>query len=145
MDWKKEAADKLRDLELKREALRNIPMEKERVRSCMEGIRSAGVDGDPVKGSTNRREERLLGCIVKLDELERQETQARLWVEMVSGALEQLGKEERLVLDRLYICPLKGNVDRLCEELALERASVYRRRDQALRRFTLAMYGGVES
>ena len=145
MDWKKEAAEKLRDLEVKKQALRSIPDERERIRCVMEGIRSAGVDGDPVKGSTTRREDRLLGCIVKLQELDRSEKQAKLWVRMVDGALNKLDHDDRLVLDRLYVCPVKNGVDALCEELAVERATVYRRRDGALRSFTLAMYGGIES
>ena len=145
MDWKKEAMDKLRELEVRKEALRVIPLERKRLRSVLEGIRSAGVDGDPVKGSNCRREDRLLGCIVKLQELDRTERQAKLWVDMVASAMDTLTEEERLVLDRLYICPIKGNVDRLCDELGMERASVYRKRDAALRRLTLAMYGGVES
>lgn len=36
-------------------------------------------------------------------------------------------------------------MDRLCEELGLEKATVYRRRDAALRHFTLALYGVTES
>lgn len=145
MDWKKEATEKLRDLEVKKQALRSIPQERERIRCLMEGIRSAGVDGAPVRGSTTKREDRLLGCIMKLQELDRTEKQAHLWVDMVSGALDKLEAEERKVLDRLYVCPVKNGVDALCEEMAVERATVYRRRDGALRRFTLAMYGGVES
>lgn len=145
MDWKREATDKLRDLEAKRAALRSIPMERERLRCVMEGIRSAGVDGDPVKGSTTRREDRLLGCIVKLEELDRAEKQDRAWVDMVTEGLAVLTDEERLVLDRMVICPLQGNLDRVCDELGMERATVYRRRDSALRRFTLALYGGLES
>lgn len=145
MDWKKEATDKLKDYEAKKSALYNIPMERERLQCVMEGIRSAGVDGDPVKGSTTRREDRLLGCIVKLDELERTEKQTKAWVEMVDAGLRVLNEEERLVLDRMLICPLHGNLDRVCDELGMERATVYRRRDAALRKFTLALYGGLES
>lgn len=145
MNWKNEAMEKLKDLDARKEALRNIPLERERIRAVMEGIRAASVDGDPVKGSTTRREDRLLGCIVKLEELKRQEKQAKLWVNMVGGALDKLSDEERLVLDRLYICPMKNNVDRLCQEMMLERSAVYYHRDKALRRFTLALYGGLES
>ncbi len=145
MDWKKEAMEKLRDLEVKKQALHSIPQERERIQCVMEGIRSAGVDGDPVKGSTTRREDRLLSCIVKLQELDRSEKQARLWVGAVSAALAKLDGDERLVLDRLYVCPVKNGISSLCQEMALEQSSVYRHRDRALRNFTLALYGGLES
>ena len=145
MDWKKEATDKLKDYDAKKKALECIPLERERIRCVMESIRSADTDGAPVKGSTTRREDRLLGCIVKLEELERVEMQTKAWVELVNLGLGVLDPEERLVLDRMVICPLQGNLDRLCDELGMERATVYRRRDNALRKFTLALYGGMES
>lgn len=61
------------------------------------------------------------------------------------AGLEILSQEERLLLDRFYIHPSKGNVDRLCEELGLERTAVYSRKDKALRHFTLCLYGMVEA
>lgn len=145
MNWKHEAMDKLREMDARKEALRNIPLERERLRCVLEGIRAAGVDGEPVKGSTTKREDRLLGCIVALEELDRAERQAEAWVDTVQNALDTLDAEERLILDRMYVCPLKGAVDRLCEELGMEKSSVYRRKEQALRSFTLALYGVVES
>ena len=42
------------------------------------------------------------------------------------------------------IHPAQGNVDRLCEELGIEKAMVYRRKEFALRKFTIALYGAVE-
>ena len=145
MDWKKEAIRKLQDYDARREALRCVPLERQRIRCIREGLRSPKIDGDPVSGSTNRREDRLLGCVVKLQELDSTEKQNQLWVDMVGAALGTLDGEDKLILDRLFICPMKGSIERLCEELGMERATVYRRRDGALRRFTLAMYGLVES
>ena len=49
--------------------------------------------------------------------------------------------EEKLILHRLYIYPEKGGVERLCKELGMETSSIYRRRDKALKHFTLAFYG----
>ena len=45
--------------------------------------------------------------------------------------------------ERFYMCPEKGSVERLCSELGLESSSVYRKRDKALRRFTVALYGST--
>ena len=60
-------------------------------------------------------------------------------------ALAVLTDEDRLVLDRFYIHPMRGNVDRLRGELGLEdERSVYKRKDKALRRFTVALYGICE-
>jgi hypothetical protein len=40
--------------------------------------------------------------------------------------------------------PERGNIERLCKELGMEASSVYRRRDSALKHFTLAFYGVEE-
>ena len=87
----------------------------------------------------------MLSNIVHREELERALEQAKLWVDIVDGGLGVLDDEERLVLDRFYIHRGKGNVSRLCEELAVEQSSIYRRRDAALRKFTVALYGCAEN
>ena len=49
--------------------------------------------------------------------------------------------EEKLVLQRFYLSPERGSVERLCMELGVEQSSVYRKRDKALHKFALALYG----
>ena len=78
-------------------------------------------------------------------ELERAYNLTKSAVDQVDSALNQLTEEERKILERLYMNPSKGNVLRLCEELNIEQATVYRWRDSALKRFTIALYGITES
>ena len=145
MNWKREAIDKLKNYEAHREALENIPKEIKRLESAYAGIRSATTDGTPVSGGGNTREDSMLSNIVHRDELKRRLREARLWVAQVDKALAVLDDEERLVLDRFYIHRAKGNVGELCERLNVEQATVYRKRDSALRRFTNAHYGVTET
>ncbi len=145
MNWKREAIDKLKNYEAHREALENIPKEIKRLESAYAGIRSATTDGTPVSGGGNTREDSMLSNIVHRDELKRRLKEARLWVAQVDKALSVLDDEERLVLDRFYIHRAKGNVGELCERLNVEQATVYRKRDSALRRFTIALYGVTET
>ncbi len=145
MNWKREAIDKLKNYEAHREALENIPKEIKRLESAYAGIRSATTDGTPVSGGGNTREDFMLSNIVHRDELKRRLREARLWVAQVDKALAVLDDEERLVLDRFYIHRAKGNVGELCERLNVEQATVYRKRDSALRRFTIALYGVTET
>lgn len=145
MNWKSEAIDKLRNYKAHREALENIPREIKRLESAYAGIRSATTDSTPVSGGGSTREDVMLSNIVHRDELKRRLKEARLWVAQVDNALAVLDDEERLVLDRFYIYRAKGNVEDLCERLSVERATVYRKRDNALRRFTIALYGVTET
>jgi len=145
MNWKREAADKLRNYEAHKQAIESIPKEIKRLESSFAGIRSATTDGTPVSGRGNTREDVMLSNIVHRDELKRRLKEARLWVSMVDKALAILSDEERLLLDKFYISPSKGTVDDLCGRLNVEKATVYRRRDNALKRFTIALYGVTDS
>ena len=145
MDWKQEAADKLMQYEVRRQALENIPAEIKRLEQDYRSLRSSVPDAIPSHDGGSRREDAMLSNIVRREELARQLESARAWVALADGGLAALDEEDRLVLDRFYVHRRKGACERLCEELDREKAQVYRRRDRALRRFTLALYGGLES
>lgn len=145
MNWKREAIDKLKNYEVHRQALDSIPLEIKRLESIWTGIRSADTDSVPVSGGGSTREDVMLSNIVHRDELKRRMKEARLWVSQVDKALAVLDDEERLTLDRFYLHPIKGAIDDLCEQMNVEKATVYRRRENALRRFTIALYGVTDS
>ena len=141
MNWKEEATEKLRKYDAMRLATQNLPEELHRLEESACAIRAARTDATPVKGGTNRREDALLSNMVHRQELSHALAQAKSWLSTADRSLGALTPEEKLVLHRLYIYPERGAVDRLCGELGLEQSSVYRKRDKALERFTLALYG----
>lgn len=144
-DWKVSAIEKLKQYEAKRQALEIIPMQIAEIESTMTSIR-CGVNIAPASGSKSTgKENMLLSCIVQKEELQRNLDRVKLWIEFMEKGLNILDQEERLVLDRFFIHPAKGNVDRLCGELFIEQSQVYKRRDKALRKFTIALYGATES
>lgn len=141
MNWKAEAKEKLRRYDAMRLATINIPEEVERLELDAQSIRSAKMDGDVVRGGGNRREDALLNNIIHRQELLWTLEQALLWLKTTDRALSALTKEEKLILHRMYIYPEMGAPEQLCKELGLETSSIYRRRDRALKHFTLAYYG----
>jgi hypothetical protein len=144
MNWKPEAIDKLRQYEAKKTALKTILEELARLKSVAQSIRSATADGTPVQGGGSGREDMLLSNIVQREELERSLEQAKLWVALTDAGLDVLTSEERLILDRFYIHPERTVAERLAGDLNVDVKTVYRRKDAALRRFTIALYGCVE-
>lgn len=140
MNWKSEAVEKLKKLELMRQAVQSIPNELSRLESEAMSIRGSAMDVPRVTGS-GYREDALLSNLVHRQELSAALFQAESWVSAVEGALGVLSPEERTVLDGMYIDARRGGQDRLCETLQMEKSSLYRKRDRALRRFTLALYG----
>lgn len=144
MNWKHEAVEKLKQYEAKKLSLSSVPEEIRRLELEMQSIRSAMSDGSPIKGGGNGREDMYLSNIMRREELERSLRQAEIWVSLVDAGLKILSPEERLILDRFYINPARGNVDRLCGELGIEKSQVYSRKDAALRHFTVSLYGCSE-
>ena len=145
MNWRREAIEKLRNYEAHKQALESLPKEIRRLESAYTGIRSATTDGTPVSGGSSTREDAMLSNIVHRDELKRRLKEARLWVSIVDKALDILTDEEQILLDRFYIHQAKGAIEALCGRLNIEKATVYRRRDNALRRFTIALYGVADT
>lgn len=144
MNWKFEAMEKLKMYEAKKQALQSIPEEIARLESVMKSIRSATADGTPVQGGGSGREDMMLSNIVHREELERSLEQAQKWVDLVDAGLEILTEEERLILNQFYIHSVRGSANRLAGELNIDVKTVYKRKDSALRRFTVALYGGTE-
>lgn len=146
MDWKMVAVDKLKQYEAKRLSLEIIPREIAEIETTMTSIRSARVDGAAIKNSSgNGREAMLLNCIVKKDELKRNLECAKLWISIVEKALSILDQNERKVLERIYIIGERGAAENLASEFFVDSKTIYRWKDKALRKFTIAMYGFTES
>lgn len=145
MNWKTEAVEKLKKMDAMRQCLVSIPEEIKRLESVAHGLRGAATDKTPVKGGGSRREDGLLNNIVHRQMLQQNLEQAQSWVASTQGALSVLTPEERLILLRLYICPERKAVERLVNELGMEQSSIYRRRDRALEKFTIALYGLTDS
>ena len=144
MNWKQEAKEKLRRYGAMRIATINIPQELKRLEIDACSIRSARTDGSTVEGGGSKREEAMINNILHRQELTWTLEQAQMWLQITDRALTALTNEERQILHSLYIYPEKGGVERLCKELGLESSSVYRRRDKALKHFTMAYYGVEE-
>lgn len=144
MNWKNEAVEKLKNYAAMRTSLESIPQELKQLALDAEKIRTS----DPSRISTRgvgTAEDALLSNFVRQQELENALSQAKCWVTGVDKALQTLSKEEHLVLEKLYLYPKLNAVDHLCELLCTEKSSVYRRREQALRHFTTALYGRIDS
>ena len=146
VNWKHEAIERLRNYNAKIRAQTSIPEDIARLKSVYGSVQSSIKGGIPVKGGNgNKREEALLSNIVERQKLREGLRQVRLWLSVFDRSLNALSPDDQLLLDMLYINPNKGNIERLCEQFGIEKNTVYYRRDRALKRFTIAMYGHIES
>ena len=141
MNWKTEATDKLHRYGAMRLAAINLPAEIKRLSMEAQSIRSARMDGDVVVGGGGKQEDALINNLLHRKELEETLKQVRMWLTTADRAMSVLSQEERMILHHLLIYPRPHAVELLCKELDQEQSTLYRKRDQALRHFTLAFYG----
>ena len=94
-----------------------------------------------MEGGASGYEERLINYIDRKGRLEQNLGMAQARVERIERGLSVLTENERLVLTRFYIRREPRYLDRLCGELGYEMRTIYRLKDSALKKFTLAMYG----
>lgn len=145
MNWIREAESKLYDYSAKAQSLQSVTARIALLESEMSCVRSATTDGTAVHGGGNGREDALLNNIAERDELQRAKVSTTEWLEWVNGALTALSDTDKKLLDKFYINRRKGHVERLCEEMNVEKSEVYRRKEKALRRFALTLYGATET
>ena len=145
MNWRTEAADKLRRYESVRLAVKNLEAELRRLEDANRTIRTVRTDLVTVDRSMGRKEDRLLDNIVCQQELAAVLKDAKNWLTIMDRAMGTVKEEEQMLLRKFYISPGSEGIEALCIRMGVEKSSVYRRRDQALRNFTLALYGPVES
>ena len=145
MNWKQEAIEKLEQYGAKKQSLQIIPGEIARLEAAASRLRGIQIDSVSVKTSGSRHEDTLLSNIMQREALDWSLDQAKQWVCQVDAGLSVLNAEERQILDRFYINGEKGAADDLADMLAMDVKTVYRRKDAALRRFTIALCGCVES
>ena len=144
MIWKNEAISKLKQYNAKKLALENIPLEIRQQYLALSSIRSSDPDSVPVRGNSTR-EDAILNNMTYRAELEESYMQAQMQVSAIERALSILNPEEQLLLDRFFIHPEAKAADRLAGDLHMDVKTVYRRKDEALRTFTLALYGVAET
>lgn len=144
MIWKTIAVGRLKEYQAKKLALENIPMEILQLELALESIRSADPDSVPVRSSSTWSDPQI-NCRVMIESLRLSLSQTKLLVESIDRALGVLNKEERILLERFFIYAEPKAVDRLAGDLHMDVKTVYRRKDEALRKFTIALYGMAES
>lgn len=143
MNWKTETLEKLRRYPLMAKAVQIIPLELQRLEQEAASLSGAPI-GEVTGGTQRGREDQLLNILVRKQTLELNRRNASWWVDFTRQALETLTPEDRKLLTHLYI-DTDGSVQQLCYEMGMEKTSLYRRRDAALRTLTLAMFGTLES
>ena len=141
-DGRKVVIDDLSKHEHRRLAMGNLKAKIAELDADFGRLQAVKFDTVSVQGYKTSMEERLVKSIAERDELrERLRKTTAAW-KRVEGALKQLSGEERKILQRFYIFNSSSEERMaLCDELNVERSELYRRKDMALEKLDLILYG----
>lgn len=143
MNWQKIAIADLQSYTPRKVSIDNLRDRIAELNAQIERLGSTSNDV-PVQGGGNRTEEGLINGIVERDRLKMSLCIAEDLINRIDKGLSVLNSDQRKVLHGFYINRGSMYIDKLCDELHCEKSTVYRIKDEALHKFTLAMYGVVD-
>lgn len=144
MNWATVSIQRLKDYEIRKQAAENITEQIELLQERFTAIRSATTDGTPTPTNANRREEMLAYNVTMREELTRNLAFAKREISLTEKGLAALTDKEKRILNLFFINRTRNHIQQLCDELYISKTELYRLKDEALRKFTIAMYGIVD-
>ncbi|WP_341827357.1 hypothetical protein QEU97_06815 [Trueperella pyogenes] len=117
--------------------------EKEMLRQDLACPASPAMDGLPRAHDPHAGEQRLAATLDKINLISEQQAQARQYLDWFFPARATLTDDERFILETFYLGQgsQEDRVAQLADHYYIEKDSVYRRKNRALDRFTVALYG----
>lgn len=143
MRWDKELEYKLKDLPLKIKAMDNL---EERIKYLEESkylIKPINTDSVPANGGITKQEDTLVNKLVEIEELKRNLHLMQKEIDWLKKGLLVLNDTEKEVINKFCFDMVK--VRKICEELGYEKSQIYRIKDQAIYKMTIALYGTIYS
>ena len=144
LDKKSAAADALRDFASMEFILRNHTEVEEELRERMTAIRSSTPTGMPHNPNPQAGEARLVTQLDEIDVLKERYRSAVEYMAWFQPAWEKLSEDDRYVLEEFYTGDDGSQTDaigNICDHFHIERSSAYNKKNRALARLTLLLYG----
>lgn len=144
LDKRSAAVDALKDYSSMKFIIDHTDEEIKSAYEKMGGISSPQFDGMPHSHNPQAGEERIVKGIEEIDVLKERYRQAVEYMAWFFPAWEELSGDERYVLETFYG---EGNeygcsaADEIAEYFQIERASAYRRKNRALEKLTVLLFG----
>jgi hypothetical protein len=145
LDKKAAVAEALKDFSAMEYIIENTAGDISEIRTGMSSL-PPPILSDMPKGAPDPHggEERLAAQIDEIDVLKERYRRALEYMEWFRPAWENLSEEERYVLTEFYREDgngQTGSVYNICDRFHIERSSAYNRKNRALARLSLMLYG----
>lgn len=144
LDKRAAAIAAIKDYDSMQFIINNTDPEITAEREKMIGVGSPGMDGMPHAHDPSAAEERIAGSIDEIDVLKERYRQAVEYMGWFGPAWERLTDEDRYVLESFYGDKGSygsGTAEYIAGYLGVEQATAYRRRNRALDRLTVLLFG----
>lgn len=140
-DW---LIPQLRDYEARKQFLADAPDRLRELEERSTAIRAAKTDGIPTHDGVSPYEDAIIANLAEREKIAANVKMVSEDIARLDSALEQLSAQERLVIQRFYIHRTSDYIERLSDELCLERSQVYRVKDHAVIHLARILFGIVE-
>lgn len=144
LDKRSAAVDALKDYKSMKFIIDHTDDEIKNAYEKMSGVSSPQFDGMPHSHNPQAAEDRIIKGIEKIDVLKERYRQAVEYMAWFLPAWEELSEDERYVLEAFYGESNEygsSAADDVAEYFQIERASAYRRKNRALEKLTVILFG----
>lgn len=141
MNWQKEAIEDLKNYPYLKHSLISIKQKINALNDKFSALKSRSTDFVSKGTKRDYNEDMLLDNITKRERLQLVYNANRLLCERIENGLNGLNDDERLVINDLFIEKSDNAVLKLCRKLSFEKTKIYSLRAEALKKFTVLMYG----
>ena len=144
LDKKTAAIDALKDYASMEYIVDNCPDDLAEVRERMTAIPSSAPTGMPRQKNPHSGETRLAASLDEIDVLKERYRRALEYMEWFRPAWDALSDDERLILSEFFLredISKTEAIGNISERLYIERSWVYKKKDAALTRLSLLLYG----
>lgn len=144
MNWQKESINDLKAYAARKNSVLTMSEEIAELEAKAERLNST-LGKIPVQGGSSKVEDSLINNIVEKERLKTNLEITKKWILRVERGLSNLSEEEKQVLDGFYMANILTNrLEKLCDKLHCEKSTIYRIKEKALYKFTIAMYGIID-
>lgn len=144
MNWKKEAVNQLKEYSCRKDSLKSIQNRCRLLETETTTLKERELPL-PLRGPLSDAQEQLLSSIAEQKQLLANYQMAKLQLQWIEKGLSVLDEDERMVLEGFYMIGGPCIKQDLMSDLCIERSALYELKDRALRKFTMSMYGLLES
>jgi len=144
LDKKSAAVDALKDYASMKYIIQNHHCEFEEAMERMTSLPSSLPDGQPRVKNPKAGEARLAASLDEIDVLKERYRRALEYMEWFQPAWDALTEDEQFVLSEFYCGGDSRQTDavgNICERFHIERSSAYNKKNRALARLALLLYG----